>query len=114
LLVEYANQRRAAGASLVDAITEAGRVRFRPILMTSVTSIFGALPLVLASGAGAESRHPIGAAVVGGLAFSTVFTLAIIPVVYIVLTSAAEKLGLNMIPPATELGGPVPGEAPAE
>jgi multidrug efflux pump len=114
LLVEYANQRRANGASLVDAITEAGRVRFRPILMTSVTSIFGALPLVLASGAGAESRHPIGAAVVGGLAFSTVFTLAIIPVVYIVLTSLAEKLGLDMVPPAAEEGGPVPGEAPAE
>jgi multidrug efflux pump len=110
LLVDYGNQRRARGAPLVDAIVEAGKTRFRPIVMTSVTSILGALPLVLAAGAGAESRHPIGAAVVGGLLFSTVFTLVIIPDVYILLTAAAERNGLGMNPPAIDLDEGVPAE----
>jgi multidrug efflux pump len=109
LLVDYANQRRARGMPLTEAIVEAGRTRFRPIVMTSLTSILGAVPLVVASGAGAESRHPIGAAVVGGLAFSTAFTLIIIPVVYVMLTRAAESIGIAMIPPVIDFdeGEPV-------
>lgn len=103
LLVDYANQARARGHELMEAVIMAGKVRFRPILMTSVTSILGAMPLALATGAGAESRHPIGAAVVGGLLFSTVFTLVVIPVVYIVCVKGAERLGLNMVPPPVEL-----------
>jgi hypothetical protein len=71
--------------------------------MTSTTSILGAVPLLLATGAGAESRQPIGAAVVGGLTFSTAFTLLIIPVVYLLIVSAVERLGFRMIPPAIEL-----------
>jgi len=103
LLVDYANQERARGKDLLTAVLEAGRSRFRPILMTSVTSIFGALPLALATGAGAESRRPIGAAVVGGLTFSTAFTLLVIPVVYLFVTYLAERFGFNMIPPEVSL-----------
>jgi hypothetical protein len=71
--------------------------------MTSVTSILGAVPLALAVGAGAESRRQIGTAIVGGLTFSTVFTLLVVPVVYIVVVRVAERMGLNTIPPAVEL-----------
>jgi multidrug efflux pump len=92
LLVDYANNAHAAGRSLLDSVLEAGRTRFRPILMTSVTSILGAVPLMIATGAGAETRRPIGAAVVGGLLFSTLFTLLVIPVVHLVLVGTAERL----------------------
>lgn len=92
LLVDYANRAHAAGADLLGAALEAGRTRFRPILMTSVTSILGAVPLWVATGAGAETRQPIGAAVVGGLLFSTVFTLLIIPVVHVIVVRFAERL----------------------
>ncbi len=102
LLVDFANQERARGSELLDALRAAGRTRFRPILMTSFTSILGALPLALASGAGAESRQAIGAAIVGGLFFSTVFTLVMIPVVHYALIWAAERVGLNTIPPRVE------------
>ena len=72
--------------------------------MTSVTSILGALPLALASSAGGESRQAIGVAVVGGLLFSTVFTLVMIPVVHYGVVRAAERLGWNTTPPVIELG----------
>ena len=103
LLVDFANQERARGTELVPAMIAAGSVRFRPILMTSATSILGAVPLALAVGAGAESRRQIGIAIVGGLTFSTVFTLLVIPVVYIVVVRVAERLGFSTIPPAVEL-----------
>jgi multidrug efflux pump len=103
LLVDFANQERARGSELLEALRRAGHTRFRPILMTSATSILGALPLALASGAGAESRQAIGIAVVGGLVFSTVFTLLMIPVLHLALIRFAERLGWNTIPPAIEL-----------
>jgi len=103
LLVDFANQARARGAELIDALRDAGRTRFRPILMTSVTSVLGALPLALAGGAGAEGRRAIGAAVVGGLLFSTVFTLVVIPVIHGVVIRVAEWVGLSTIPPSVEL-----------
>jgi multidrug efflux pump len=103
LLVEYANQARARGKDAVDAVLEAGKNRFRPILMTSVTSILGAVPLLVATGAGAESRQPIGAAVVGGLTFSTMFTLIVVPVVYLLVVGVAERFGFNTVPPAIAL-----------
>jgi multidrug efflux pump len=103
LLVEYANQARARGKDMIDAVLEAGKNRFRPILMTSVTSILGAVPLLIATGAGAESRQPIGAAVVGGLTFSTMFTLLVVPVVYLLVVGVAEHFGFNTVPPAITL-----------
>jgi multidrug efflux pump len=103
LLVDFANQERARGAELLAALRRAGHTRFRPIVMTSATSILGALPLALAGGAGAESRQAIGIAVVGGLVFSTVFTLVMIPVLHLGLIRLAERIGWNTIPPAVEL-----------
>lgn len=103
LLVDFANQDRARGQGLLEAVKSAGKTRFRPILMTSVTSILGAVPLLIATGAGAESRRPIGAVVVGGLLFSTFFTLLVIPVFYVLIVQAAEKLGLRTIPPRIDL-----------
>ena len=103
LLVDLANQERARGSELLPALGAAGRIRFRPILMTSATSIAGAMPLVLASSAGAESRQTIGIAVVVGLLFSTFFTLIVIPVVHYALIRVAERMGWNTIPPRVEL-----------
>jgi multidrug efflux pump len=104
LLVDFANQERARGGELLESLRRAGHTRFRPILMTSATSILGALPLALAGGAGAESRQAIGIAVVGGLVFSTIFTLVMIPVLHLGLIRFAERFGLATIPPAIELG----------
>ncbi len=103
LLVDFANQERARGTDLLPALLAAGRIRFRPILMTSMTSILGAIPLAIAVGAGAESRRPIGAAVVGGLVFSTVFTLVVIPAIHVFVVRFGERIGLNTIPPLIEL-----------
>jgi multidrug efflux pump len=82
LIVEFANQKKAQGLPIVDAVREAAVLRFRPILMTSLATILGTLPIALALGAGAESRVSMGIAVIGGLAFSTVLTLFVIPAVY--------------------------------
>jgi multidrug efflux pump len=98
LLVDYTNQARIRGLALLAAAVKASKTRFRPILMTSFTSILGAVPLMLATGAGAESRRPIGAAVVGGLMFSTVFTLLIVPVIYVLLVGFAERFGITAPP----------------
>jgi multidrug efflux pump len=85
LIVEYSNQRRARGEPLIDAVVNAARIRLRPILMTTLTTILGVMPIALGLGAGAESRKPLGAAVVGGLLFSMFLTLMLVPVVYTLL-----------------------------
>ncbi len=83
LIVEYANQlREQEGMSAAEAAFQAANIRLRPILMTSIATVFGAVPLALALGVGAESRQPMGLAIVGGLIFSTFLTLYLIPVVY--------------------------------
>lgn len=92
LIVEFANQRKAQGLSIDDAIVGAAGARFRPILMTSLSTILGILPIALALGAGAESRVPMGVVVISGLAFSTILTLFIIPAVYTFLTSKKGRL----------------------
>lgn len=86
LIVEFANQKRKLGMNKRVAAFEAASARFRPILMTSLATIFGALPIALALGAGSTSRIPLGIVVVGGLLFSLMLTLFIIPVTYIVLS----------------------------
>jgi multidrug efflux pump len=83
LLVEYANQMRIRGKEAVEAILEAGRIRFRPILMTSVATVMGVLPIAIGTGPGATSRRPLGYAIVGGLSFSTLLTLFVVPVVWL-------------------------------
>ena len=92
LIVEFANQRKAQGMSIDEAIYGAAVARFRPILMTSLSTILGILPIALALGAGAESRVPMGATVIGGLAFATILTLFIIPAIYTYLTSKEARL----------------------
>jgi len=82
LLVDFANQLRADGQQRADALLAAGRIRLRPIIMTTVAMIFGMLPLALAIGAGAEARAPMARAVIGGLITSTLLTLFVVPVMY--------------------------------
>ncbi|MFN3543387.1 MAG: efflux RND transporter permease subunit [Thiobacillus sp.] len=86
LIVEFANQLRARGKQKVDAVIEAASLRLRPILMTTAAMVLGAVPLAFASGAGAESRSPIGWVIVGGLVLGTLLTLYVIPVAYTLLT----------------------------
>ena len=83
LLVEYSNQLRAKGLDAVAAVLEAGRIRLRPILMTSVATIMGAVPVAWGVGAGSASRKPLGYAIVGGIFFSTALTLFVVPVAYL-------------------------------
>jgi multidrug efflux pump len=90
LIVEFANQRRAAGLPMMEAIRDASVSRFRPILMTSLATILGILPLAMASGAGAESRVAMGIAVVGGMICATFLTLYVIPAIYSYLTAGKE------------------------
>ena len=84
LLVTYANDLRAKGQDALAAMREAGRIRLRPILMTSVAAIFGALPIALGVGAGASSRRPLGYSIIGGLVLSTMLTLFLVPAVFVV------------------------------
>ena len=83
LLVEFANQKKAEGLSAEEAMRQAGCIRLRPILMTALSTAIGILPIALGLGAGAESRRPLGVAVVGGMLSSTFLTLYLVPVFYV-------------------------------
>lgn len=86
LIVEFANQLQVTkGDSAAEAAFEAATIRFRPILMTSISTVLGATPIAFASGAGAETRNPMGIVVVGGLMLSTLITLYVIPIVYVIM-----------------------------
>ena len=91
LIVEFANQRKESGLSPKDAVIDAAAQRFRPILMTSLATILGALPIALALGDAATSRIPMGMAIIGGLTFSLVLTLYVIPGLYVYLTAKNKK-----------------------
>jgi multidrug efflux pump subunit AcrB len=82
LLVDYTNTLRSRGMDRMDAVLQAAQVRLRPILMTAVSTGFGVLPIALGWGAGAESRRPMGVAVLGGMITSTLLTLIVVPIVY--------------------------------
>jgi multidrug efflux pump len=83
LIVEFANQLRARGAEPFEAVSQAARTRFRPVLMTALSTIAGILPIAIGMGAGGDARAPLGVAVVGGMAFATLLTIFVIPVVYL-------------------------------
>jgi len=86
LIVEFANQLREQGMAKRDAVLQSASLRLRPILMTTGAMVLGAVPLAVATGAGAEARHQIGWVVAGGMSFGTVFTLFVVPVVYLFLS----------------------------
>jgi multidrug efflux pump len=90
LLVEFANQQRERGLNAHDAMVQAGAIRLRPILMTAFSTIAGILPIAIGFGAGAESRRPMGIAVVGGMLTSTFLTLIVIPVVYTLFSDLTD------------------------
>lgn len=93
LVVEFANQLRDRGLSIFDAALEASVVRLRPILMTSIATVLGAVPLAMATGAGAESRMALGVVIVGGITLSTFVTLYAIPALYIMLARFTKPVG---------------------
>ena len=92
LIVEFANQLQVRGKNAFDAVFTAATLRFRPILMTSIATILGAVPIAFASGAGAETRNPMGIVVVGGLALATFLTLFVVPLFYL----ASDRLCLKL------------------
>ena len=91
LLVEYINQLKERGMDTLAAAQEAGRIRLRPILMTSVATVAGAMPIALGLGAGSLSRRPLGYAIVGGLMFSTLLTLYVVPAVYVIFDGLFQR-----------------------
>ncbi|QOI96967.1 MAG: efflux RND transporter permease subunit [Flammeovirgaceae bacterium] len=94
LIVEFANQRKEQGMNRFDAVIDAAESRFRPIIMTSLSTILGILPIALALGAGSESRVSMGLAVIGGMLFATVLTLFIIPAIYSYFSSKQGRVSI--------------------
>lgn len=92
LIVEFANQRKQAGLSRAEAIRDAAVRRFRPILMTSISTILGIMPMALATGSGSESRVAMGITVVGGMLIGTLFTLFVIPSMYTFISSSEANI----------------------
>jgi multidrug efflux pump len=107
LLVEFANQAREQGMSAKEAMLQAGLVRLRPILMTAFSTIAGILPIAIGFGAGAESRRPMGVAVVGGMLTSTFLTLLVVPIVYTFFSEIGKRRDTR----ETETAAPI-SEAP--
>jgi multidrug efflux pump len=93
LIVEFANQLRERGRDAREAVLEAARTRFRPILMTALATMVGILPIALGRGAGGDARAPLGIAVVGGMLFSTLLTFFIVPAAYLLVARMGERLG---------------------
>jgi multidrug efflux pump len=111
LIVEFANQLREQGRDKRQAVIESAVLRLRPILMTTGAMILGAIPLALATGAGAESRQQIGWVIVGGLLMGTLFTLFVVPTAYMIL---AKKRKAHAVVVAAASGSPPAHPAPAE
>lgn len=97
LIVEFANKKQETGLSKLEAVTEAATARMRPILMTSLTMTLGALPIALSLGAAATSRIPLGIVLVGGILFSLVLTLYVIPAMYTFLSRRKKKTGMQLL-----------------
>ncbi len=103
LIVEFAEQLRERGLSILDAAVEAGRIRLRPILMTSLAFILGVLPLAFATGAGAGARNSVGTSVAGGMLASTFLSVIFIPVLYVVIRSLAPGKARRSAPDEPKL-----------
>jgi multidrug efflux pump subunit AcrB len=109
LLVDFANRARRGGATLHDAMLQAGQVRLRPILMTTAAMIGGMLPLALGVGEGGETQAPMGRAIIGGVITSTLLTLVVVPILYTYLDGWSERMrarrALKRAAAATATGG---------
>jgi HAE1 family hydrophobic/amphiphilic exporter-1 len=92
VLIDYINQLRRRGENTYDAIVEAAKIRLRPILMTTLTTVLGLLPMALATGEGAEIRAPMALTVIGGLIGATILTLLVIPSLYAVVSRAKARV----------------------
>jgi len=103
--VDFIVQCRRRGMSVRDSILEAGRVRLRPIIMTTVTTILGLLPMALGIGEGSELRSPMAITVIGGLTVATALTLVVVPVVYQTMEGVAERARARLGALAPEAGG---------
>jgi multidrug efflux pump len=91
LIVEFANQLQEQGRTKLEAVVESASLRLRPILMTTAAMVLGALPLMYATGAGAESRQQIGVVIVGGLLIGTLFTLFVVPTMYLLMGREGKR-----------------------
>jgi len=117
MMIDFAIERRRTGMDAAPAIREAALIRFRPIMMTTLAAIFGAVPIAIGAGAGAELRQPLGIAIVGGLCLSQLLTLYITPVIYIYLDRVDSYLSSGEKRRMAEVDGvlqPAPVRAPAE
>lgn len=108
LLIDFVNQARGEGKDRLTAILEAGRIRLRPIIMTTAAMIFGMLPLALAIGEGAEQRSPMAHAVIGGLITSTILTLFVVPAVYTILDDFSSGMARRRAARAAAVEGKIP------
>jgi multidrug efflux pump len=97
LIVEFANQKQTEGLSKMDAVVEASKLRLRPILMTSLAMALGSLPLALSLGAASSSRVPLGLVIVGGVIFSLILTLFVIPAMYSYLSRKSSQTENNVM-----------------
>jgi HAE1 family hydrophobic/amphiphilic exporter-1 len=114
MMIDFAIERRRVGLGAEAAIREAALLRFRPIMMTTFAAIFGALPIAIGSGAGAELRQPLGVAVVGGLVLSQLLTLYITPVVYLYLDRIDRRIKRRLEPQLEEVPEPIKPAVAAE
>jgi multidrug efflux pump len=106
LIVQFANERQRQGLKKLEAVAEAARIRLRPIMMTSVATVAGHFPLTLVTGAGAAARNSIGLVLVGGMTIGTIFTLFIVPSLYMLIAKEHHEKGLAEVeeePEETEL-----------
>ena len=113
LIVEFSNKLRQEGVELVDAVVDAASTRLRPILMTTAAMVLGVVPLAIATGAGAESRHAIGWVIIGGMSLGTVLTIFVVPVVYTLLARQrvpGERTGADEVVGHAGLHSHEPGE----
>jgi multidrug efflux pump len=114
LIVEFANKQQAAGLDKLEAVRAAARTRFRPIMMTTVATVAGHFPLTLVTGPGAVARNSIGVVLVGGMTIGTLFTLFVVPSVYLLLARTHKELRTREAAEVEPTGGPAPLPAPAE
>jgi multidrug efflux pump len=117
LIVEFANEQQRHGLSKLDAVREAAVTRLRPVLMTSFATVFGHFPLTLVSGAGAAARNSIGLVIVSGMTIGTIFTLFVLPSIYVLLAKQhvpSENQGYTPDPAPTPAPEPTPAAVPAE